>query len=195
MLRTMPTEIITKKLFTVDEYHRMWDIGIFPEDKRFELIRGEIFEMPPVKPPHSGRVNRLTQLFTIRLQGSAVVSVQNPSSIDQYSEPLPDVCLLKPRPDFYSESHPLPSDVLLLIEVSHTTLRFDTTVKSELYAEGGIVEYWVLNIPENVVEVRTEPVNGRYTKLELFKPGDSITPQAFPGFSFTVEEILGNVSL
>jgi Uma2 family endonuclease len=187
----MPAEIITKKLFTADEYHRMWDVGIFPEDKRFELIRGEIFEMPPARPPHSGRINRLTQLFTTRLRESVIVSVRNPSSIDPYSEPVPDVSLLKPRPDFYSESHPLPSDVLLLIEVSHTTVRFDTTVKSELYAEGGIVEYWVLNIPQNVVEVRTEPANGRYTNLEIFEPGDSITPRALPGFNFQVEELLG----
>ena len=98
----MSTEIVTRKLFTVDEYHRMWDIGIFPEDKRFELIRGEIFEMPNAKPPHSGRVIRLTHLFTSRLGESVCVSVQNPSSIDDYSEPVPDLTLLKPRPDFYT---------------------------------------------------------------------------------------------
>jgi Uma2 family endonuclease len=188
---TMPTEIITRKLFTVDEYHRMSDIGIFPEDKRFELIRGEIFEMPRAKPPHSGRVIRLTHLFTSRLGESVCVSVQNPSSIDDYSEPEPDLTLLKPRPDFYAASHPLPSDVLLMIEVSHTTLRFDTKIKAPLYAEAGIAEYWVLNIPENVVEVRTDPVNGRYTKVDIFKHGESISPRAFPGFSFKVEEILG----
>ena len=187
----MPKEIITRKLFTVDEYHRMWDIGIFPEDKRFELIRGEIFEMPTPRPPHSGRVNRLNHLFNSRFGASAVVSIQNPSALDSYSEPVQNVSLLKPRSDFYTESHPRPSDVLLLIEVSHTTLRFDTSVKAPLYAEAGIVEYWVLNIPQNVLEVRTEPVNGRYTRLEILRPGDSVTPQAFPGFSFSIEELLG----
>lgn len=187
----MPTEVITRKLFTVDEYHRMCDIGIFPEDKRFELIRGEIFEMPGAKPPHSGRVIRLTHLFVSRLGEAVCVSVQNPSSIDDYSEPVPDLTLLKPRLDFYSGSHPMPSDVLLMVEVSHTTLRFDTKIKAPLYAEAGIAEYWVLNIPENVVEVRTEPVNGRYTKVETFKHGESVSPRAFPGISFRVEEILG----
>src|SRR5688572_24342548 len=168
MLVIMPAETISRKLFTVEEYRRMSDIGIFPEDKRFELIRGEIFEMPSAKPPHSGRIIRLTHLFTSRLGDLVRVSVQNPSSVDQYSEPVPDVSLLKPRPDFYTESHPLPSDILLVIEVSSTTLRFDTKVKATLYAEAGIAEYWVLNPPENVVEVRTEPWSGQYTKLEIF---------------------------
>jgi len=187
----MSTETITKKLFTVDEYHRLWDAGILPEEKRFELIRGEIYEMPPAKPPHSGRVIRLTHLFTSRLGESVCVSIQNPSSIDDYSEPMPDVSLLKPRPDLYAGSHPLSTDVLQLVEISHTTLRFDTKIKAALYGEAGIAEYWVLNIPANVVEVRTEPVNGRYTKLQTFKQGESISPRAFPGITFQVEEILG----
>ena len=188
----MPTESITRKRFTVDEYHRMSDIGLFPEDKRFELIRGEILEMPGAKPPHSGRVNRLTHLFTSRLGDTIVLSVQNPSSIDDYSEPVPDVSLLKPRMDFYTKNHPLPEDVLLVIEISHTTLRFDTRIKAPLYAEAGIPEYWILNIPQNVLEVRTEPVNGRYSRVETLKPGEAVSPRSFPGVTFRVEEILGN---
>ena len=187
----MATETITRKLFTVDEYHRMSDIGIFPEDKRFELIRGEIFEMPNAKPPHSGRVIRLTHLFMTRLGESVLVSIQNPSSIDDYSEPVPDVSLLKPRLDFYANSHPLPEDVLLVIEISHTTLRFDTRIKAPLYAEAGIPEYWILNIPQNVLEVRSEPVNGRYTKHEILKHGQTVAPLAFPEVTFLVYEILG----
>jgi len=187
----MPAETITRKLFTVDEYHRMSDIGLFPEDKRFELIRGEIFEMPGAKPPHSGRVNRLTHLFSSRLGDSIVLSVQNPSSIDDYSEPVPDVSLLKARSDFYSEKHPTPDDVLLLVEISHTTLRFDTKIKAPLYAEAGIQEYWILNLPQNVLEIRSEPVNGRYTRQEILRPGQTVSPRAFPGVSFQVEELLG----
>jgi len=188
----MPTETITRKRFTVDEYHRMSDIGLFPEDKRFELIRGEILEMPGAKPPHSGRVNRLNHLFMNRLGDSVIVSVQNPSSIDDYSEPVPDVSLLKPRLDFYTKNHPLPEDVLLVIEISHTTLRFDTRIKGPLYAEAGIPEYWILNIPQNVLEVRTDPVNGRYTRLQTLKLGELITPRAFPQVSFRIDEILGD---
>jgi Uma2 family endonuclease len=187
----MATETVVKKLFTVDEYHRMGDAGILPEDKRFELIRGEIIEMPQALPPHSGRVNRLTSLFTSRLGSSIVLSVQNPSSIDDMSEPVPDVTLLKPRADFYTESHPGPSDVLLMIEVSNTSVRFDTKVKAPLYAEAGIREYWILNIPKNVLEVRSEPVNGVYTRHEILKHGQTVSPRAFPEVTFKVEEILG----
>jgi Uma2 family endonuclease len=188
----MPTETITRKRFTVDEYHRMSDIGLFPEDKRFELIRGEILEMPSAKPPHSGRVNRLNHLLMAPLGDSAIISVQNPSSIDDYSEPAPDISVLKPRMDFYTKSHPLPEDVLLVIEISYTTLRFDTKIKAPLYAEAGIPEYWIVNIPQHHLEVRTEPVNGRYVRLQTLKPGDTVTPRAFANCTFRVEKILGD---
>jgi Uma2 family endonuclease len=187
----MSTETVTRKLFTVDEYHRMCDAGILPEEKRFELIRGEIIEMPNPQPPHSGRVNRLNHLFMSRLHDSVIVSVQNPSSIDDMSEPVPDVSLLKPRSDFYTERHPLPEDVLLVIEISHTTFRFDSKVKAPLYAEAGMREYWILNIQKNSVEVHSEPVDGKYLRHEVFKHGQTISPQAFPGISFSIEEILG----
>jgi len=187
----MATETVVKKLFTVDEYHRMWDAGIFPDEKRLELIRGEIIEMRQTKPPHSGRVNRLNHLFMTRLGNAVLVAVQNPSTIDEMSEPVPDVLLLKPRADFYGEKHPVPEDILLAIEVSHTTLRFDTKVKGPLYAEAGIREYWILDIPKNVLEVRSEPVNGAYTRHETFKYGQTVTPRAFPHVSFRIEDILG----
>jgi Uma2 family endonuclease len=187
----MATETVVKKLFTVDEYYRMWDAGILPENKRFELIRGEILEMPPALPPHSGGVIRLTTLFTSRLGNAIFLSAQNPSRIDNMSEPVPDVTLLKPRSDFYAKSHPTPSDVLLVIEVSNTSVRFDTKVKAPLYAEAGIREYWILNIPKNGLEVRSEPVSGVYTRLEILKRGQTVSPQASPEVSFKVEEILG----
>jgi Uma2 family endonuclease len=188
---TMSTESVIKKLFTVDEYHRMWDAGILPEEKRFELIRGEIIEMPNPKPPHSGRANRLNHLFSSRLGDSVVVSVQNPSSIDDMSEPVPDVSLLKPRSDFYTERHPLPEDVLLAIEISYSTFRFDSKIKAPLYAEAGIREYWILNIPSNALEVHTLPVLGKYTHHQVLKHGQTISPQAFPAITFSIEEILG----
>ena len=182
------TETITRKRFTVDEYHRMWDIDLFPEDKRFELIRGDILEMPDGRPQHSARVNRLTHLFMRRLGDAVIVSVQNPFTADTYSEPVPDISILKPRPDFYSKRHPVPEDVLLLIEISQTTLRFDTWIKGPLYAEAGIAEYWIVNVEEDALEVRSEPVHGRYSRHDVFRRGERVTPRAFPGTTFLVEE-------
>lgn len=173
----MATETVSKKLFTVEEFHRMSELGILPDNKRFELIRGEIIEMPRPLPPHSGRVNRLNHLLMSKVADRAILSIQNPSILDEMSEPEPDVCLLKPRPDFYTEKHPTPTDILLLIEVAHTTVHYDTRVKAPLYAETGISEYWIVNIPKNVLEVRSDPVNGEYTRFEISQWRDRLAAQ------------------
>src|SRR6185436_20550376 len=101
MIRTMPTETIARKLFTVDEFHRIWEAGVFPENGRYELVRGEIIEMPIPESPHSSRVKRLIRVFTSRLGDSVIVSIQDSVILDTHSEVLPDVALLKPRVDFY----------------------------------------------------------------------------------------------
>jgi Uma2 family endonuclease len=187
----MTTNTVTKKLFTVDEYHRLGDAGFLPEDRRFELIRGEIFEVPTPQSPHSGRVNRLTMLFASRLAGSVIVSVQNPFFVDEMSEPQPDVLLLKPRTDFYAQSHPTPADVLLAVEVSHTTGYYDSKIKAPLYAEAQVPEYWMLRVDKNVLEVRTDPAEGQYRKTETFRHGQLIRLRSLPAAVFTIDEILG----
>ena len=191
MIEAMPTETISKKLFTVDEYLRIWEAGILPEDGRFELIRGEILEMPQAKSPHIGPVNRLTMLMVSRLVKFVIVSVQNAIRIDNMSMPMPDLVLLKPRADYYSNSHALPEDVLLMIEVSHTTHWYDTKIKAPLYAEAGVAEYWIVNVPKKHLEVRTEPVDGEYRRIETFKHGQSIRLSKLPDIEFSVDEILG----
>jgi Uma2 family endonuclease len=155
------------------------------------LIRGEIIEMPLPGSQHAGRVNRLTRLFTSRFGETVVVSIQNPASIDEWSEPVPDVALLKPRPDFYDEAFPIPDDVLLFVEVSFTSTWYDTRIKAPLYAAAGIPEYWVLNIKKDILEVRSRPVNGQYGRLEEFSRGQAIAIQGLPAVTFLVDEILG----
>src|SRR5436309_995917 len=112
----MPTETITKKLFTVDEFYRMSETGILAHDSRYELIRGEIFEMPRPGSPHAGTVKRLNHLFSLKLAEAAIVSLQDPVFLDLHSMPLPDIAVLKPRPDFYTKAHPSPSDILLVVK-------------------------------------------------------------------------------
>lgn len=182
MIHDMTTETVTKKRFSADEFHRMCEVGIFPEDSRFELIRGEIIEMPSPKPPHSGRVNRLIRLFTSKPGESVVVSVQNPFLIDSYSEPFPDVALLKPRDDFYQTAHPGPDDVLLLVEVSHTTVSYDARIKAPLYAESGAPEYWQLDLQKDVLIVRGDPRDGEYHSVRILRRGEAVTPEKFPTF-------------
>ena len=153
------TEIISRKLFSVEEFQRISEAGIFPPDSRFELIRGEIIEMPNPTRLHSGRVNKLNRVFTSKLGESAIVCIQNPMFIDKMSEPRPDVVICKPLPELFGPFEPEPADVLLLVEISDTSLRYDTKIKSRLYAEAGIPEYWILNIPDGVLQIQTDPMD------------------------------------
>ena len=187
----MATEAVQKKLFTVDEYHRIADVGILPEARRFELVRGEIIEMTIPGSSHSGRVNRLTYLFISRLGQAVIVSGQNPVPLGPQSEPMPDLGLLKPRSDFYTGAHPSPDDVLLVVEVSDTTVRYDSTVKTSLYAEAGIPEYWLLDVNKDVLVVRVDPSGGEYRSVRILHRGDTISPLKLTSASFTVDEILG----
>jgi len=123
-----------KRLFNVDEYHRMAATGVLSESDRVELIGGEILEMSPIGRRHAACVDRLTRLLVIRLGETAIVRVQNPIALGQHSEPQPDVSLLRPRDDFYASGHPSPEDVLLVIEVCETSIDYDRDIKLPEYA-------------------------------------------------------------
>jgi Uma2 family endonuclease len=125
---------VPRRLFTVEEYHRMAEAGILGEDERVELIEGEIIQMAPLGPRHAGCVINTTRLFVTRFGERAVVSPQNPVIIRPRSEPQPDLLLLWPRAVSYSRELPNSQDVLLAVEVADTTVRFDRLVKSRLYA-------------------------------------------------------------
>ena len=187
----MSIDAVSKKLFTVDEYHRMAEAGILPETRRFELIRGEIIQMPTPGSPHASRVKRLIRVFTSRLGEIVIASVQDPLSIDLHSEPMPDVVLLRPQDDFYEAAHPTPQDVFLVVEVSHKSVRHDAKVKAPLYAEAGIPEYWQLDVIKETLTVRSDPEGGEYRSIRILRRGETIRAQAFPTIDFTVNELLG----
>lgn len=168
----------------------MSDSGILPEDVRFELIRGAIIEMARPGSPHSGRVRRLDHLFHSRLADVVIVSVQAPVVLDRFSAPLPDLTLLKPQPDFYTKTDPTPQDALLVIEVSDTTIKYDTNIKAPLYAEAGIPEYWVLDVNKDLLVVRTDPAGSEYRHSEIMHRGQTIHLQKLPSVTFSIDEIL-----
>jgi Uma2 family endonuclease len=189
---TMSTEIdLNRKLFTVEEFQRIEDAGIFHPDSRHELIRGEIIAMPNPSRRHSGRVNKLNRVFTSKLGESVIVCIQNGMFVNDMSEPKPDVVICKPLPELFGPFEPAPEDVLLLVEIADTSIRYDTRIKAPLYAEGGIPEYWILNIPDDVLEVRRDPAGKEYRQMELYKRGQTITPQHLPGTTLTIDELLG----
>lgn len=182
---------LLRRLFTVKEYHRMAEAGILREDDRLELLRGEIIQMSPIGSRHAATVNRLVRVFTQKLGDRIILAAQNPVELDDYSEPQPDIALLRPRDDFYASGHPKPEDVLLLVEVADSTVKFDRTVKIPLYAEDGIAEVWLVNLPAQCIEVHRQPTVAGYQQIERFNPQQSLFVQALADVEIAVREILG----
>jgi Uma2 family endonuclease len=166
---------VEKRLFTVAEYYQMAEAGIFNEDDRVELIHGEILHMSPIGSPHMACVNRLTRIVSAQLEAKGILSIQNPIGIDDYSEPEPDVAILKYRSDHYEEKIPIPSDVLLVIEVADTSIKYDRNVKIPLYAEAGISEAWLVNLSKKEVTVFTEPMSDGYVQSRRYRLGNAIS--------------------
>ncbi|MGD1712289.1 Uma2 family endonuclease [Dapis sp. BLCC M172] len=186
----MSVELL-RRLFTVDEYYKMLEAGVFTENERVELIRGEIINMSPMGIRHSACVKPLAELFILRLAKTVTVGIQDPVRLNNTSEPQPDVSLLQRRPDFYETQQPQPEDVFLLIEVSDTTIKYDREVKISLYAENNIVEVWLVNLTEECLEVYRQPIANGYEIVQTFQRGETVTIQALPNVTFTVDEILG----
>jgi Uma2 family endonuclease len=151
---------------TVDDYYRMAEVGILDPEARVELIDGEIIDMAPPGSPHAATVLYLTQILVRAVGDRALVLAQNPVRLSKYSEPQPDLALLRPRDDFYRERHPQPDDVLLIVEIAATSLRFDRETKLPLYARHGIPEMWLVDLGSRRLMRHRAPRNGSYTLVD-----------------------------
>ena len=181
---------ISRRLFTVYDYHRMVDAGILSEDDRVELIRGEILTMSPIGPPHNGTVMRANNRIVPIVGSRAIVGVQGAIRLDDWDEPEPDLFLLRPRDDFYTSKHAGPSDIFLIIEVADSSLDYDRTVKTSLYAETGVPEYWISDIPNDCVWVYVDIQERHYQTIRQFKRGEFITPRLLPDCRIPVDILL-----
>lgn len=190
-IKRKATSYPKKVRFDVDYYYKLMEAGLLPEDSSTEIIEGELIEKMPIGKLHAGTVGKLTMIFAARLAENAIVWVQNPVRLNRRSEPQPDITLLRPRTDFYTQNHPTPEEVLLLIEVSDTTLDYDRETKIPLYAAAGIVEAWLVNLAENTIEVYTEPLGDVYQNVRVYQRGERIFGQSLLGFEVTVSDILG----
>ena len=188
--RSNPTQP-ARKLFTVNEYYAMADAGILSEEERVELIEGEIIVMSPIGSEHAASVDIAAHFLSPMATGRANVRIQNHLRLDENNQPEPDVVLVKWRDDFYRHRPPGAEDVLLLIEVSDTSLAYDRSVKLALYARFLIPEVWLANIPDRVIESYTEPVAGEYTVARVYRPDETVSPAAFPDITLPVSEIIG----
>jgi Uma2 family endonuclease len=182
---------IARHFFTVDEFERMGAADIFHPDDRLELIEGEIVEMSPIGSSHAACVDALALLFNETARRRFLVRIQSPIRLDDFSEPQPDVALLRWRDDFYRHAHPTPADVLLVVEVADTTVETDRQVKIPLYARAGIPEVWLVNIPGERIEVYSDPEDETYRQVRRFGRGRRARSQSLEGFAVGVGEILG----
>lgn len=181
---------LTKRRFNVDEYYRMADAGIFAPGERVELIDGEIVRMEPIGSLHASCVTRLMRILMMGLAEKCDVRVQCPVRLGDFSEPEPDIAVVRSRSDDYAEGHPMPADVLLIVEVAHSTVDFDRELKARLYAEARVTEYWVVSLPEERIEVFREPHEGRYHKISAHRRDEVLHAMAFPEIDLPVSEVL-----
>jgi Uma2 family endonuclease len=185
---TMPT--LTQHRFSVREYYRMGELGFLPPDARVELLNGQIIDMSPIGPTHGGVVTRLIRLLGPLSHGRWQLTVQNPIHLDDYSEPQPDLTLLKPRADDYVRSHAVPEDIFLLIEVSDSTLETDREVKIPAYGRASIAEVWIVNLVNSTLEIYREPNFTGYGAAKVLQAGDKASPGSFPDAIIDVGELL-----
>jgi len=174
----------------VDAYYKMAEAGILTRAHRVELIDGEIIDMNAIGSPHAAITNRLNRLVArAAADGLVLVSVQSPLRLDTFNEPEPDLMLLRPRADDYRASHPSAADVLLLAEVSDSSLAYDRGTKLALYANFGVPEVWIVDIPGGAVESYLAPRDGAYVHRERLS-GGPVSPALVPEVTIDVAWLL-----
>jgi Uma2 family endonuclease len=176
--------VVTTKRFSIAEYHRLAELGFFAEDERVELIKGEIIQMAAKGKPHSVCNTRLYRELFKLIAGKATLRGQEPIVVSDKSEPEPDLVIVENRPDDYFKEHPNPSDILLLIEISDSSLKYDQEEKLSVYAEAGISDYWIFNLVDNYLEGYSEPyqnLQGKcgYRRKLIFLPNESVNLPCF----------------
>jgi Uma2 family endonuclease len=181
----------TRHPLTVEIYTQMVEAGILGEDARVELLNGELFDMSPTGSRHAAVVDRLNFLLGRLVRPNAIVRVQSPIQLTTISLPEPDIALLRARDDFYADAHPGPADVLLLVEVSDSSLAYDTERKLPAYAAEGVPEVWIVNLNDDCIDRHLTPTPAGYRLRERFLPDDALTSSALADHSLQVRDILG----
>jgi Uma2 family endonuclease len=184
---------LLKGPFTVEDYHRLAEVGILGEDDRVELLDGQIIAMTPIGPDHAGCVDDLTRILCRIVGTTAIVRVQNPVILGEHWEPQPDLTLLRPpsHPGGYRTAHPGPEDILLVVEVADASLETDRAVKLPRYAAAGIAEAWLVDLVRDVVEVHRQPGLVGYRDVRTLGRGDMLDALLVPGAALAVDDVLG----
>lgn len=186
--------ITTAKRFTVKEYHRLAELGFFHEDDRIELIRGEIIQMAAKGTPHTTCCRNLLEELAGLLRGRAKLQCQDPITLPSTSEPEPDFAILRIRADNYLSAHPTPEDVLLVIEIADSSIKYDQETKLSVYAEAGILDYWIFNLVDNHLEAYSEPYqdlqgNFGYSVKRIILPNQTVVLSCFPDLRLDLSKV------
>jgi len=182
-------DAVHRRKLSLDEFHRIGAAGILSDDDRIELIDGEMIEMAPIGTRHLSKVNRLSRMLNFAVGQDAIVSTQNPIALPPQNEPQPDIALLRPRSDDYEGNLPIASDVLLIIEISDTTLAYDRDVKIPIYARYGIAEVWLFDIQGGSSFVYHDPSPKGYQRILTPKKNETVSPILLPGVKVDLAEV------
>jgi Uma2 family endonuclease len=175
--------------FTVADYNKLGEAGIFDEDDRVELLDGEIIIMSPIGIRHVKAVRKLIRHLNNIYAAHCLVDCQNPFILDGMSEPQPDILLLDRRME-ESDTLPGPADIFLIVEVAETSLGYDRGRKLQRYAANGIREVWIVNLINRLIEIYRDPAGESYRTRTEARPGESLAPAAFPDTAVAVDDIL-----
>lgn len=179
-----------RRLISVNEYDRMIELGLFNEDERVELLNGEIITIMPKGTKHAIFNDLVTDILKEKLGNQVYVRNQNPIVLDDFSEPEPDVVLVKPPRHNYLEKHPTPENIYLVMEISDTTLQIDREIKSMAYARAGISQYLLLNLIDQTIEDYREPSSSGYESKKTHRIGGKFNLVEFPEIEINVSDIL-----
>ncbi|MCC5639750.1 Uma2 family endonuclease [Nostoc sp. CHAB 5844] len=183
--------VVTTKRFSIDEYHRLIELGFLQEGDRIELIRGELIQMVAKGTPHTVCGSILCRQLDRLLGDRAVIRGQDPITLPNQSEPQPDVAIARGIDEDYLAHHPYPEDIFLVIEISDKTLDYDQTTKLEIYAEARISDYWIVNLNARQLERYTQPYQNAQGKFNYLSKQISLAHQsvAIPGFENAVLDL------
>ncbi len=181
---------IELRLWTVEEYHRMAEAGIFDEDERVELLEGKIICKDKIGTVHRSATGRINYLLQNWLENQAWILVKNSIQLDNYSEPEPDIAVVKIDSLDYAGHHPTADEVYLVIEVADTTFKKDCETKGKAYAAAGIIDYWVLDVINRQLHVFREASDNGYKSEVILKENESISPLNFPDFNIDIFKML-----
>lgn len=176
--------------FSVDEYHKMIELGMLKDCEKAEIIEGELIKKMTVGDRHAFVVDVINRIFNRILPDEILVRIQNPVRLSDFNEPEPDI-VLADLTKYDGKRHPRPAEILLLVEVSDSTLKYDRDKKLPLYAEARIGEVWIINLISEIVEVHTKPEYGVYQSVRIYRRGEEVRAESVAGLTMATDSVLG----